>query len=757
MICLALIFMFTLSVFAVMTHLISATTGPILSIVPTGDTGATSTTDFPTQALGTTLTADVRLDDYASVTEGGPSPGVSACTYAITWNPNVLSYTSETDGSWLPGQLSSDILPPSRLGNGELSINQIDGASYATADNSAGSVTATIVFTVVGTGGTALTLQYSSSLITYYLQAPNAADDNSVPVPDVTTVNAQYGSVSTPTVSIAPASAIADVSQSTLFTATASGGSAPYTGYQWYVGETAQSGQVASTFSFDPSSAGTYSITATVTDSTPTISAPSTASSVTVNTAPTVSIAPAGPLTLTVGESQTFTATPSGGSGTISYQWYFGDSAISGATSSTYSFSESTAGSYSIICKVTDSATTPVTSPASNTVSITVSTTTPTPTPTPSTTPTPTTTPAPSSTPSPTPTPTPFATPTPTPSPTPTGPTHGPTAVISITNGTTYATGDYIVLAGSSSTPGYDAQSVKSCPITNYAWLVQYENASEFGAYSGSGVTFTVSSVGWLQITLIVTAPDVNTSPNPQYTNTSLASVWINVQSPLTLTKIDVFNNKGGIGPDVASGPFGPQELVQLCAYVTYNSGFVVNGNVAFTVISPNDTVIAVRSDLTNSTGYAAVNYETPNVGSSNFGIWTVIAAVEVNQVVVTDKVTFEYNYLVNVIANGLKVPASAARGSPMTISVSIQNLENITLTSTLTITIYDQNDVPIYTSITNNINAADGATVKVTFTVPTYAFVGEATVYVNILTANPTSGGVPLCPETTANFQILS
>ena len=753
--------MFALSVFAVMTHLINAATtqnAPIISIVPTGDPGATSITILPTVAVGATFSVDVRIDDYSGVNIGGTNNGINGASYVVTWNIASLEFVSYTDVvTWLPSQFNVDITADTA--NGELTIGQSAFGSSAedTADNSAGSVSATIEFQVVSnTVGTTIGLEQQGTNVPY-LTAPETVGGltSGHAVPDVTTENVQYGQVSTPTVSISPTSATSDVGQYQLFTATPSGGSGTYTSYQWYVGGTAQSGQIASTFSFDPASAGSYSITATVTDSSAAISAQSTAASVMVSASPTVIIAPGGPLTLDVGVSQTFTATPSGGSGTITYQWYLGGSAVSDATASTYSFSESTAGSYSVTCKVTDSATTPVTSPASNTVSVTVNPTTTTPTPTPSTTPVPSPTPTP--TPTATPTPTPSPTPSSTPTPTPTGPTHGPTGIISIQNGTTYATDDDVVLDGSSSTAGYDAQSVKSCPVSNYAWEVQYENGSVFGAYSGSGVAVVVGGVGWLQITLIVTAPDVNTSPNPQYTNTSLASVWINVESPQQLTKIDVFTNKGGIGPDAPSGPFGPQELVQLCAYVAYNGGFEANENVAFTVISPNDTVIAVRTALTNSTGYASVNYVTPNIGSSNFGIWTVVASVEVNQVIVTDKVTFEYNYLVNVIDNGITLPASAARGSTITISVSIQNLQNISLTSTLTITIYDQNDVPIYTSITNNINAADGATVKVTFTIPTYAFVGEATVYVNILTANPTSGGVPLCPETTANFQILS
>ena len=83
-------------------------------------------------------------------------------------------------------------------------------------------------------------------------------------------------------VSVSPGSATLDVGQSQLFTATPSGGSGSYTGYQWYVNGVAQSGQTASTFSFAPGSAGAYSITATVTDSSSTTSAQSTAASVSV-------------------------------------------------------------------------------------------------------------------------------------------------------------------------------------------------------------------------------------------------------------------------------------------------------------------------------------------------------------------------------------------------------------------------------------------------------------------------------------------
>jgi hypothetical protein len=365
-----------------------------------------------------------------------------------------------------------------------------------------------------------------------------------------------------------------------------------------------------------------------------------------------------------------------------------------------------------------------------------------------STPPTPTPTPTPTTNPSPTPSP------TPTPTPIPPGSIHGPTAIINIQNGTTYQLGSQIALDGSSSTPGFDATT---CPITNYAWLVQYQNNSVFGVFSGSSVSITPTNVGALNVTLIVTAVAQNSNPSPSYTNTSYATVWVNIESPQQLTQIDVFTNKGGIGHDVSSGPFAPQELVQVYAYVTYGGAPVANKDVAFTVLSPNGTIVAVESALTNSTGYAYMEYRTPWLPSdpTDFGIWSIIATVDVAQVIVTDTVTFDYNYLVTI--NGITLPPTVYRQSSMNISVAIQDPDNTTLPTTVTFTICDANMVPIDTYITNPFTVTHSTSVTETFTIPSWAFVGTATVYVNVLTNTPGGTAVPYSPEETATFQILS
>jgi hypothetical protein len=347
---------------------------------------------------------------------------------------------------------------------------------------------------------------------------------------------------------------------------------------------------------------------------------------------------------------------------------------------------------------------------------------------------------------SPSPSPSPSPTPTPTPTPTSSG-THSPIASFTPQNGTVYTVGDTILLNADPSAAGSD--NGVTCKITNYAWLIEYSNYSLFGAYSGEEVAFSVLTPTDLQVILIVTAPDANPSPSSSYTNTSTTSAWIQIESAV--------QQEPTIKVSTDKGAYGPQQLVTMYALVTFQGAPIVDKQVAFAVLFPNGTVCSLTTASTNGTGYATWSFRLPWPSSnpqSLFGTWSIVASVDVCQVVITGTVTFTFNY--SIVISSIQVLASVQRSESMSVKVTLQSTANIQ--GVLSATICDSQQVPIAFSTTKiDVTAGVADTVTMSFTIPSWAFVGTATVYVNVLTALPTNGGVALCPQETANFQITS
>jgi len=167
---------------------------------------------------------------------------------------------------------------------------------------------------------------------------------------------------------IAPSSSTIGSAQPQLFTSTVSGGTSPFM-YQWYLNGTAVSGATSSTWTFTPGSIGFYNVYANVTDNFG-LRAKSNTATVTVTTV-SATIAPTS-ASLNVGQSQLFTSSISGGAFPYSYQWYVNGTLVSGATSSSWTFTPSFAGTFKVYVRVTDSALVQTTS---NTATVVVTTT----------------------------------------------------------------------------------------------------------------------------------------------------------------------------------------------------------------------------------------------------------------------------------------------------------------------------------------------------------------------------------------------
>jgi hypothetical protein len=152
---------------------------------------------------------------------------------------------------------------------------------------------------------------------------------------------------------MSPVSATIDLGQSQQFTVSVTGGSPPYS-YQWYQWFPNQckpfAGATSQTFTFTPTSSGLSIIYVEITDSLGI--KVDLGATIRTNPPPTVTISPTG--VMDVGQSQTLTATVSGGTQPFTYQWYLNGTTINGATNPTYAFKPSARGHYSFSVNITD-------------------------------------------------------------------------------------------------------------------------------------------------------------------------------------------------------------------------------------------------------------------------------------------------------------------------------------------------------------------------------------------------------------------
>jgi hypothetical protein len=143
-----------------------------------------------------------------------------------------------------------------------------------------------------------------------------------------------------------------DAGQSKLFTATYGNGTSPYT-FQWYLDGSAMSGATGTSWTY-VGSYGNHTIYVIIKDAV-LVTGQSNYALVTVNYAILVSISPTSPVELDVGQSQLFTSSVSGGTGSHTYQWCLNGTAVSGATGSSWTYTPSSAGYFPIYLNVTDS------------------------------------------------------------------------------------------------------------------------------------------------------------------------------------------------------------------------------------------------------------------------------------------------------------------------------------------------------------------------------------------------------------------
>ena len=143
------------------------------------------------------------------------------------------------------------------------------------------------------------------------------------------------------------------VGQQITFTAFASGGTAPYT-YSWIFGDGSTTTGTTATHTY--SSAGAFNVVLTVKDSGSPQQTASSQQSVTASNpapSPLTSSFTYSPSSPNVGQTVSFSASASGGTQPYNHTWSFGDGST--GTGATVTHSYSSAGTFTVILKVTDS------------------------------------------------------------------------------------------------------------------------------------------------------------------------------------------------------------------------------------------------------------------------------------------------------------------------------------------------------------------------------------------------------------------
>ncbi|NWG10795.1 hypothetical protein HXY33_03465 [Candidatus Bathyarchaeota archaeon] len=223
----------------------------------------------------------------------------------------------------------------------------------------------------------------------------------------------------------------------------------------------------------------------------------------------------------------------------------------------------------------------------------------------------------------------------------------------------------------------------------------------------------------------------------------------------------------GGQGPAQPSDMFWPQKEVHLFALVTYNEWPVQQKPVSFEVRAPDGTIMTILTGVTNETGVAHVSFRM-NWPCENpedlFGVWTVVATVDIACIVVNDTLQFHYDYLVHFTKVTTEFP-EYGHCAYMNIIVEFTSHAQQEYWVIIAVTLHDELNYPVITG-TVYANVTIGGAVFCTpeeydadFTIHVDKSVaaGTAIIHVSALTNFPFDLGTALCPEITTEVNILA
>lgn len=213
--------------------------------------------------------------------------------------------------------------------------------------------------------------------------------------------------------------------------------------------------------------------------------------------------------------------------------------------------------------------------------------------------------------------------------------------------------------------------------------------------------------------------------------------------------------NTGEAGKDSSpadADAVAPQEEITLFAKLTYGGAPVQYKEVAWQINAPNGEIFYRQSE-TDEKGLTSITIRMPWY-EEYFGDWVVLAKASVAETPVNDTVTFELGYIVSVTASVTSSPVN--RGETVSVTLTINNIGSISRDVFIAITVYDDVGMPVATfGTTETVSPGTATYGPFTMTLAEWAHVGRGTVYINLLTAQPSECGTCYAPEHVQEFTI--
>ncbi|MCJ7759616.1 hypothetical protein MUP59_00535 [Candidatus Bathyarchaeota archaeon] len=172
-------------------------------------------------------------------------------------------------------------------------------------------------------------------------------------------------------------------------------------------------------------------------------------------------------------------------------------------------------------------------------------------------------------------------------------------------------------------------------------------------------------------------------------------------------TYIDVFTQNiryDGKGQDEPTDLFGPQDLVILYSLVRANGEPVIGKLVSYEVTGPPNThdLKFYQVAETNASGIAETLFSLLIINHTDaFGLWTVIARVDVAGNQYVDTLTFQVDWLVELISartldENLNERSTFGLGGYVGVEITLRNNAWTPKTTRLGVTLFDELNVPI-------------------------------------------------------------